>query len=108
MKPLALAALFATLALTSSSALASLDLAKKNGCAACHAVDKKILGPAFREIGKRYAGDKTAEARLMERISKGSQATGGQKWGTIPMAAMPAVKDEERRALVRWILSGAK
>jgi cytochrome c len=79
-------------------------LAQKNACVACHAVDKKLLGPAYQEVAKKYAGQKDAEAVLVERIRKG----GSGNWGQIPMPAQPNLKEEDARALARWILDGAK
>jgi cytochrome c len=96
--------LSASLALLAAPAFASMALAQKNACVACHAVDKKLLGPAYQEVAKKYAGQKDAEAVLVERIRKG----GSGNWGQIPMPAQPNLKEEDARALARWILDGAK
>ncbi|HTY03524.1 MAG TPA: c-type cytochrome [Rhodocyclaceae bacterium] len=99
------AALLAASVLAANSALANADLAKKSNCFACHTVDKKLVGPAYRDVAKKYAGDKGAEARLVEKVKKG----GSGVWGTIPMPPnSPAVKDEDIKTLVKWILAGAK
>ncbi len=104
MKSIVISALVATAVLASAPALASLELAKKSNCTACHAVDKKVVGPAYQEVAKKYAGDKTAEAKLIEKVKKG----GSGVWGPVPMAPNAAVKDEDIKTLVKWILAGAK
>ncbi len=98
-------ALVAATALIATNAMANADLAKKSNCLACHTVDKKLVGPAYQDVAKKYAGDKGAEAKLIEKVKKG----GSGVWGTIPMPPnSPTVKDEDIKTLVRWILSGAK
>jgi cytochrome c len=81
-------------------AVASADLAKSKSCLACHAVDKKLVGPALRDVARRYAGTPNAEAVLARRI----QAGGGGKWGPMPMPAQKNVSDKEAQDLARWIL----
>lgn len=95
---LALAALAVTAA---TPALASLELATKKACLACHAVDKKVVGPAFKDVAKKYAGQKDAEAKLAQKVMKG----GGGVWGTMPMPANPSVTDAEAKQLVKWVLT---
>lgn len=85
----------------SGSAMANADLAKAKNCMACHSVDAKVVGPAYKEVAKKYAGDKTAEAKLMTKVMKGGSGT----WGAIPMPANPQVSEAEARTLVKWILS---
>ena len=75
-------------------------LAQSKNCLACHAIDKKLVGPAYTEIAKKYKGNKEAEAMLMKKVING----GGGVWGTIPMPPNP-VKDDEAKLLVDWILS---
>ncbi len=104
MKFITLSALAATALIVSAPALANLELAKKSNCLACHAVDKKVVGPSYRDVAKKYAGDKTAEAKLFEKVKKG----GSGAWGAIPMSPNPQVKDEDIKTLVKWILAGAK
>ncbi len=87
-----------------SPAHANLDLAKKNNCLSCHAVDKKMVGPAFIDISKKYAGDKAAAKMLAAKIKGGSKGV----WGQIPMPPNPNVKDADAEALAKWILAGAK
>lgn len=76
-------------------------LAQKSNCLACHAVDKKLVGPAYKDIAAKYKGDKGAEAKLIEKVKKG----GSGAWGTIPMPPNPQVKDPDLKTLVEWILS---
>ena len=87
-----------------SPAHANLDLAKKNNCLSCHAVDKKMVGPAFIDISKKYAGEKDAAKMLAARIKGGSKGV----WGQIPMPPNANVKDADAEALAKWILAGAK
>ena len=104
MKSIVISALVATAVLASAPAMANLELAKKNNCMACHQVDKKLVGPAYMEVAKKYAGDKTAEAKLIEKVKKG----GSGVWGPVPMAPNPQVSDADLKTLVKWVLSGAK
>lgn len=82
-------------------AMADQALATKNNCMACHAVDKKLVGPAFKEIAKKYAGQKDAEAMLIAKVMKG----GSGVWGAIPMPANAQVKDADAKTLVEWVLA---
>ncbi|MEO8753821.1 MAG: c-type cytochrome, partial [Casimicrobiaceae bacterium] len=81
-----------------------LDLAKAASCTACHGLAEKIVGPGFREVATRYAGDPGAEARLVAKVKAG----GTGAWGAIPMPAQPQVKEADARMLVQWILAGAR
>ena len=76
-------------------------MAKKHNCLACHTVDKKLVGPAYKEIAKKYAGQKGAEAKLIDKVKKG----GAGAWGQIPMPPNSAVPNADVKALVKWILS---
>ncbi len=96
--------LSALLATASAPALANLALAQKHNCTACHAVDKKLVGPAYQDVAKKYAGQKDAEAALIATVRKG----GTGKWGQIPMPANPGPSDDELKTLVKWVLGGAK
>jgi cytochrome c len=87
--------------LLSWSAIASPELAKKHACFACHALDKKLVGPSYKDVAAKYKGDKGAEARLFDKVKKGSQGT----WGQVPMPPNAAVPDGDVRTLVKWILS---
>ena len=93
---LAAAAVMAT-----TPALANEELAKKNACTACHAVDKKLVGPAYKEVAKKYKGDAKAEAMLIDKVKKGGTGV----WGQVPMPANSGVKDEDIKTLVKWILA---
>ena len=113
MKAIVIAALMASATLASAPAMASLELAKKSNCLTCHAPDKQMMGPSYQDVAKKYAGDKGAEARLFDRVKKGTAATGGQVWkeinkGQVPMPPNAMVKDDDIKALVKWILAGAK
>ena len=83
------------------NAYASEDLAKKNNCTACHKVDGKLVGPAYKDVAAKYKGDKKAEAMLIEKVKKGSMGV----WGPVPMPPNAAVKDEDVKTLVKWILA---
>ncbi len=83
-------------------AAAAKALAQKSGCLACHSVDQKILGPAYKDVAAKYKGDKTAEAKMVEKVKKGGSGT----WGPMPMPAnSPQVKDADITTIVQWILS---
>ena len=82
-------------------AAASEELAKKHNCLACHAVDKKIVGPAYKEVAAKYRGDKAAEAMLFDKVKKGGVGV----WGQIPMPPNATVPDADIKALVKWVLS---
>ncbi len=90
--------------LVSAPAFASKELAQKNACLACHAVDKKLVGPSYQDIAKKYAGQKDAEAMLTANIKKG----GSGKWGPIPMPAQTALSEADAKTLAAWVLAGAK
>lgn len=92
------------LAAATAPAWASQELAQKNACLACHAVDKKMVGPAYQEIAKKYGGQKGAEEMLARSIKAG----GSGKWGPVPMPAQPALSEADAKTLAGWILTGAK
>lgn len=101
MKSAALVLLALAAVATPGQALANADLAKTKNCMACHAIDKKVLGPGFREVAAKYKGDATAQARLVASITKGSSG----KWGG-PMAMSPnMVTDAEAATLAKWVLA---
>jgi cytochrome c len=77
------------------------ELAKKHACFACHAVDKKLVGPSYKDVAAKYRGDAGAEAKLADKVKKGSQGT----WGQVPMPPNSSVPDGDVRTLVKWILS---
>ena len=102
MKPFVIAA--ALLSCTALPALASLELAQKNACIACHAVDRKMVGPAYQDVARKYAGQKDAAAQVTESIRKG----GSGKWGPVPMPAQPQLSEADAKALAAWVLAQAK
>ena len=91
-------------ALMSAPAFANMDLAKKNACMACHAVDKKLVGPSYQDVAKKYTGQQGAAANLAKSIKAG----GAGKWGPVPMPAQAALSDADALSLATWILAGAK
>ena len=76
-------------------------LATKYACMACHQVDKKVVGPALKEVAAKYKGDKTAEAKMIKKVKEG----GSGVWGTIPMPPNPQVPDADIKAIVQWVLA---
>src|SRR2546421_11681832 len=94
--PLGTAALVATL-----PARAQEERGKKPGCPACHTTDKKLVGPSYKEVAAKYRDDKSAEAKLFDKVKKGGQGV----WGQVPMPPNAAVPDGDIKALVKWILS---
>ena len=93
--------LAAILAIAALPAIANEELAKKTACTACHAVDKKIVGPAFKEVAAKYRNDKTAEAMLVKKVKEGGVGV----WGQVPMPPNSTVSDKDIQALVKWVLS---
>ena len=96
-------ALFALLAATTlaAPALADQALATAKNCMACHAVDKKLVGPAYKEVATKYSGQKDAADKLAVKIVKG----GSGVWGPVPMPANPQVSEAEAKKLAAWVLS---
>jgi cytochrome c len=93
--------------LASGAAHAALDNAKaeammkKDGCAACHAIDKKLVGPSYLDVANKYRNDKGAAANLAKKVKAG----GSGVWGQIPMPPNAAVSDADIKDLVEWILT---
>ena len=104
-KPLLpLVALVAVLALgTSAPASATEAIVKKARCVACHAVDTKRVGPAYKDVAAKYKGDAGAPARLFAKVREG----GSGVWGQVPMMAHPAdkISDDDLKAAIHWILA---
>lgn len=96
-------ALFALVAAVTVSAPAFADqaLATSKNCMACHAVDKKLVGPSFKDVAAKYAGDKSAADKLAAKVIKG----GSGVWGPIPMPANAQVNEAEAKKLVAWVLA---
>jgi cytochrome c len=97
--PAALATL-ATLATAPATGWASPELAQQKNCMACHAVDRKIVGPSYRDVAAKYAGQKDAADRLADKIVKGGVGV----WGQVPMPANPKVSPAEAKQLASWVL----
>ena len=96
-----LSLIFAASALVAAPAFANPELAQKKNCLACHAVDKKVLGPAFKDVAAKYAGQKDAVDKLSQKVLKG----GAGVWGPVPMPANTQVSEAEAKQLVQWILT---
>lgn len=88
-------------AAASLPAFASQELAQKKNCMACHALDKKLVGPSYKDVAKKYAGQKDAADKLAVKVIKG----GSGVWGAVPMPANPQVSEAEAKQLVQWVLS---
>ena len=84
----------------SGQVLADEALAKAKGCLACHTVDKKVVGPAYKDVAAKYKGDKTAAAKLAAKVKAGGKGV----WGEIPMPPNN-ITDDEAKKLVAWVLS---
>lgn len=93
--------IMAAMAAISAPAFADEALAKSKNCMACHAVDKKLVGPAYKEVAKKYAGDAKAVDMLATKIVKG----GSGVWGAIPMPANTQVSEADAKKLAAWVLS---
>ena len=95
-------ALIASLAaVCSAPAFANADLAQKKSCLACHATDKKLVGPSYKDVAAKYRADKAAEATMFDKVKKG----GTGAWGTVPMPPNAHVPDADIKTLVKWLLS---
>ena len=92
-------AAFATLA--AGPAFADAELAQKKNCMACHAIDKKLVGPSYKDVAAKYAGQKDAVDKLTVKVLKG----GSGVWGPVPMPANPQVTEAEAKQLVQWVLT---
>ena len=101
MKLFPVLALVPAAATVSAPAVADDALAKAKNCLACHATDKKVLGPSYKEVAAKYAGQKDAADKLAAKIIKGGVGV----WGQIPMPANAQVNEAESKKLVAWILS---
>ena len=82
-------------------ALADEALAKAKNCMACHAMASKLVGPAYKDVAKKYASDKSAADKLATKIIRG----GSGVWGAVPMPANPQVSEAEAKKLASWVLS---
>ncbi|MEP7302775.1 MAG: c-type cytochrome [Caldimonas sp.] len=100
MKSIAFAT-FVTACMAAAPAWASPELAQKKNCLACHAVAQKVLGPSYKDVAAKYAGQADAVAKLSQKVIKG----GAGVWGAVPMPANPQVSEAEAKQLVQWILT---
>lgn len=92
-------------ALASGSAMANLDLARKSGCLACHSVEKKVVGPAWKDVAAKYKGDAGARAALVAKVKKGGKGNWTAVTGGVPMPPYsPRVSDENIEKLVDFVL----
>jgi len=96
----AIASMAAGFAVT-TPALADLQLATAKNCMACHAIDKKLVGPSYKDVAAKYAGQKDAADKLAAKVIKG----GSGVWGPVPMPANVQVSPDEAKKLVAWILT---
>ena len=103
MKPLSLRSVLIAVALGAACSAASANegLAKAKNCFACHAVDKKLVGPGYKEVAAKYKTDKEAVARLSKKVRDGGVGV----WGQVPMPANPQVSADEASTLVKWVLT---
>jgi len=101
MKSLLAFAALASATLLTTPAFAQLDLAQKKNCMACHAIDKKVVGPAYKDVAAKYAGQKDAADKLADKIMKG----GSGVWGPVPMPANTQVSAAEAKQLAQWVLT---
>jgi cytochrome c len=77
------------------------DLLKKSGCLACHSMEKKLVGPAYKDVANKYRGDASAAAKLADKVKKG----GSGVWGPVPMPPNAAVSDADIKTMVAYILA---
>jgi cytochrome c len=92
----------ATLAVASAAVADELeDMMKKNGCNACHAEDKKVIGPSYKDVSAKYKGDASAVAKLSDKVKKG----GSGVWGPVPMPPNTQVSDADVKKMVELILA---
>ena len=101
MRKLPASLLIALIAVAAAPAFAQADLAQKKNCMACHAIDKKVVGPSYKDVAAKYAGQKDAVDKLAQKVVKGGSGT----WGAVPMPANPQVTEAEAKQLVSWILT---
>jgi len=101
MRKLPASLLIAMTAAVAAPAFAQADLAQKKNCMACHAIDKKLVDPSYKDVAAKYAGQKDAVDKLAQKVVKG----GSGSWGAVPMPANPQVTEAEAKQLVGWILT---
>jgi len=89
------------LLLSAGQAAADEATAKANGCMACHALDKKLVGPAYKSVASKYKGDANAADKLAKEVRAGSKGV----WGSVPMPAQAKISDADLKKVVAWILA---
>ena len=94
------AVLFTLSALAAGNVAASEKLAQSSGCMTCHALDRKVIGPGYKEIAAKYRNDKGAEANMVKKVKAG----GSGVWGPTPMPPNAHVKEDDIKAIVHWML----
>jgi cytochrome c len=99
-----ISALVASALMVSAPAFASKEIATKNACMGCHAVDKKVVGPSYKDIAAKYKG----QAGAVDKLAKKVKAGGSGVWGPIPMPANAAISEADAKTVTKWILDGAK
>jgi cytochrome c len=105
MKKVLLSAVFISLFVSAGAFAADgKAIAGKNACLGCHAVDKKLVGPAYQDVAAKYKGQPDAVAKLMKKVKAG----GSGVWGPVPMPANPGLSDADLKTVVEWVLAGAK
>jgi cytochrome c len=90
--------------MVSAPAFASKEIASKNACMGCHAVDKKVVGPSYKDIAAKYKG----QADAVDKLAKKVKAGGSGVWGPVPMPANAAISEADAKTVTKWILDGAK
>jgi cytochrome c len=99
-----ISALVASALMVSAPSFASKEIASKNACMGCHAVDKKVVGPSYKDIAAKYKG----QADAVDKLAKKVKAGGSGVWGPIPMPANAAISEADAKTVTKWILDGAK
>ena len=99
-----MSALVVSVLMVSAPAFASKEIASKNACMGCHAVDKKVVGPSYKDIAAKYKG----QADAVDKLAKKVKAGGSGVWGPVPMPANAAISEADAKTVVKWILDGAK
>jgi|ERR1700761_7566713 cytochrome c len=100
---LAVSALIAASVAHAAETPQGLQIAQRNACLGCHAIDRKLVGPSFQQVASRYKGNVQAQTLLEHKVKDG----GSGVWGAIPMPAHPAMSDADIRTVVDWVLAGA-
>lgn len=100
---LAVAAVMVSVSAQALDAAAAKALASKSACLACHAVDRKMVGPSYKDVAAKHKGEADAVAKVAARIKSG----GSGMYGPVPMPAQPNLKDDELKLLAEWVLAGA-